>query len=253
MQSTRIYTIILLTSFLFPATLFSQVFDSGPSDPDSFGMVVNLPGDSFQTGNVDVPGLTDEMNPMTVQLNVSDNTFGFSNVNINEGVELNLELGMDDEGLVNLLTTTPGAEVNISGGRVNTLVVESSLLNISGGEVGILAVLESSTANLFGTDFALDGVLVDGLVLNEAFTIDARASQDPDNPDDPVEPVTLSGVFVDGTEFSFDLFDFFNTSNNDQVDGSSTLTVTAVPEPSSIVILLFGCGLAGLRRTRSAA
>ena len=106
-----------------------------------------------------------------------------------------------------------------------------------------MAVLESSTANLFGTDFVLDGAPLTDLVAGEAFIINER-------------DVTLTGaLFEDGSAFSFDLNQAFLNSSNDQVDPSSTLTVTltAVPEPSSIAILLFGCGLAGLRRTRSAA
>ena len=142
MQSTRIYTILLLTAFLFPATLFSQVFDSGPSDPTSFDIVFNVPLEDPDDPNiemsdsasvqdspfgplVDVPGLTSELEEerRTVQINVSDNTFDSGLFNINQGVELNLELGMDGEGAVNFLTTTSGAEVNISGGVVNNLSV----------------------------------------------------------------------------------------------------------------------------------
>ena len=98
---------------------------------------------------------------------------------------------------------------------------------ISGGTFGNeFDAFSGSTVNLFGTEFFLNGSLVDALTVGETITIFDRG-----------EDVVLSGVLADGTLFDFDLIpndpffvDFF--------EPNSTLTITrvaAIPEP--------GCGL----------
>ena len=102
------------------------------------------------------------------------------------------------------------------------------MVNISGGDLeGFLNAEVDSNVNLFGSNFVLDGVLLDDLTESEAFTILDR-------------DVTLSGVFADGSAFSFDL--------NSELPGGvfvdefvpgATLTVTLVgPE-----LLLGDCNL----------
>ena len=107
--------------------------------------------------------------------------------------------------------------------------MNGSTVNISGGTVGSNFDANSgSTVNIFGTEFFLNGSLVDASTLDEPFAIFDRG-----------EDVVLSGVFADGTLFDFDL----NPNNPlfsslDFFDSDSTLTITrvvAVPEP--------GCGL----------
>ena len=79
-----------------------------------------------------------------------------------------------------------------------------------------------SAVNLFGSDFVLDGVsLADGLAIGDTMTIVDR-------------DVTLSGLLVDGSAFSFDL-NSTDANNQDLFDSDSALTVTLV----SGVILTF--------------
>ena len=86
--------------------------------------------------------------------------------------------------------------------------------------------LGDSTVNIFGTEFFLNGELLDDLVLDQAFTIFDRG-----------EDLVLSGLFADGTAFDFDLDGVGDGFRKDFFGSGTTLTVTrvAVPEP--------GCGL----------
>jgi len=114
-----------------------------------------------------------------------------------------------------------GSEVNISGGTVGDFFVgnffntnDSNVVNISGGTISDdFKVNAGCEVNLFGSDFALNGVPIDGLTINDAFTIVDR-------------DVTLSGLLADGMPFSYVLF-----STNGTVDffsPNATLTVTLV-------------------------
>ena len=86
-------------------------------------------------------------------------------------------------------------------------------VNISGGTVGAeFDAFSGSEVDLLGTEFLLDGVLLESLVAGEPFAITER-------------DVTLSGVLADGTPFDFDL-NAINTLGEDFFDPESTLTVT---------------------------
>ena len=160
------------------------------------------------------------------------------------------QLNVSDGGSVGLgLTVFDGSEVNISGGTVDDFLIAvlGSEVNISGGDLGTVFGLNDSEINLFGSDFFLNDLSLDEtLLLDEAFTIFDRD-----------DDLILSGLLADGSPFSFNLrtgdpfadgFDF----DDDFFDPSATLTVTlvsAVPEPSSLVLLgLGGLVLLGRRR-----
>ena len=165
---------------------------------------------------------------------------------------------VDDDSVLNIsggsvreLTAGEGnVTVNISGGTVGGIdnlrdaidIRTGAVVNISGGSFPAnFDASSGSNINLFGRDFALDGVLLDDLNLGEAFTIDDRNE-------------TLSGLLVDGSAFSFDLNDPSSFPNDEfDTDATITVTLTAVPEPTSTTILLLGCGLAGMRRRRLVA
>ncbi len=86
-----------------------------------------------------------------------------------------------------------GSVVNISGGGVDEIFLAhpGSVVNISGGVMqDDFRAFTGSEVNLFGTEFYLDGDSLDTLTLGDAFTIEDRN-------------VVLSGVFADGSAFSF--------------------------------------------------
>ena len=289
MQATRLHT-LLLASFLFSTTVSAQVFDSGPSDPAMFTAVLNISDDSSITGIGAIPDLTLQVNIAAggslgnfftaeegIEVNINGgavggffsaldgselnltegslggaaNFFGGSEVNISGG-GMGVNGSAREGSVVNLsggrlgftFDAESGSEINISGGIVGDFfdAQSGSEVNISGGELGRgFTAFENSNVNLIGSAFAIDGVLLSDLAQGEAFNITERN-------------VTLSGLLADNTAFSFFLNDDFNQTSIERFSPGATLTVTpaAVPEPTSPAILLLGCGLAGIRRRRSA-
>lgn len=130
-----------------------------------------------------------------------------------------------------------GSEVNITGGDFDRFFLnEGSNTNISGGTYGVtFRNFSGATVNFFGTEFSIDGEIIPGLSLGDQFTITDR-------------DVTLTGLLADGSAIDFDL-----TAIDDGVNhwfaSDSTVTVTLVPEPSSLAMLGLG-GLALVRRRR---
>jgi hypothetical protein len=113
--------------------------------------------------------------------------------------------------------------VNIRGGTIgDNFYVSNSEVNISGGTIGEpFTARFKSDVNLLGSNFVLDGVLLDdSLTIDDAFTIYDR-------------DVILSGLLSAGSAFSFDLHDF---------DASVMLTVTLVSQTGA---LLGDCNLDG--------
>lgn len=161
-------------------------------------------------------------------------------VNVSDGIvegslfvlgELNISGGAIEFGLFDL-TVLDGGVANISGGTIETSIetVEGSQVNISGGTFDEDFEVDSgSEVNLFGSDFALNGEQFENLAIGQAFTITDRG-------------VTLTGVFADGEPFSFGL----STSD---FDPDATLTITLVPEPSSMALIAIS-GVAMFTRRR---
>ena len=187
---------------------------------ETVGSEVNISGgtvdgfNAFNGSEVNISGGTvsdifDAESGSTV--NISGGTVGFGFFFANSGSEVNISGGT----VSGKLGAFSGSVVNISGGTVSgRLDAESgSEVNISGGTVDDVFDAESgSMVNLMGTEFLLDGVLLDSLVAGEAFTINDR-------------DVTLSGLLADGTPFEFDL----NSTTNffeDSFAPDATLTVT---------------------------
>lgn len=104
--------------------------------------------------------------------------------------------------------------------KVGSLVEK---IGISGGTVGdVFFAGHCSVVNVFGSEFSIDGVELDTLVPGEAFTITGR-------------DMTLSGFFVDGEQFSFQLSPDPSFSS-DSFDPDATLTVT-LGSPAGPVLL----------------
>ena len=138
------------------------------------------------------------------------------------------------------LTVSTGGVLNVSGGVFEDGLrnIFGGVLNISGGTFDRIDIDDESIANLFGTDFAIDGELLE---FTDSLTIVQRGGE------------TLTGILEDGSIFSLGL----NPSTGgdatiDVVEPTATLTINrsaAVPEPgSAILAFLAVAGLAGLRR-----
>ena len=157
-------------------------------------------------------------------------------------------------GTIESFGTLPDATATVKGGSF-TLVDNNGELNIFGGDFNAFRALGSSTVNLFGTDFAIDGVPIDGLSLSSAFEIG-----------DDDRDVILSGTLSDGSTFSnfldsttpqgdLDFGPFATLADLQAVPGfastGSTVTVTlvqSVPEPGSLVLLSLASCVAVCRR-----
>ena len=263
MLVSRLFTALLLSS-LFVTTASAQVFNSGPSDPTLFTEVFNLPGDVLPDP---IGG-----DGQTRQLNVTDGAF-YQSLSVLEGTEVNVSGGLlfpftalgsevnISNGLVGVLFEARNSVVNVSGGSVGfgfsafDSVVnisggtvdasfeanEGSVVNISGGfvrdgfealegsEVNIsggtiarnFAALDGSNVSLFGSNFILDGMPLE-LALDKTCTITER-------------DVTLSGIFSDGSEFSFDLNSVSDPSRDqDMFEPGATLTLTSEAQPGDV-------------------
>ena len=147
-------------------------------------------------------------------INISGGSVGDQFLSIDSSV-----INISDGSVGSLFDAGIGSEVNITGGSVGDemFAFEDSVVNISGGSVSPgFRALDGSTINLFGSDFVVNGVLLDDLVEGEAFTILDR-------------DVTFSGLLADGSAFSLNL----SSVPQDFVGGftpGATLTVTPVVE-----------------------
>lgn len=156
-------------------------------------------------------------------VNISGGTIGHS-FDAYSGSEVNISGGT----VGSFFDANSGSEVNITGGTFGTffLADSGSVVNISGGTFGDRFNARSeSEVNLFGTDFTLDGILIDDLVIGEAFTINDR-------------DMTLAGVFADGTPFSFDLNS--TTGPHDYFSPGAMLNIAMVPEPGALALIAVG-------------
>jgi hypothetical protein len=189
-------------------------------------------GVGFYAGNVDRTSTNIEVNIFGGSVGPGFGAYSGSEVNISGGTVSDSFKARD------------GSVVNMFGGSVGGrfFAFSGSEVNISGISIGSpFYAFSDSNVNLFGTQFILDDVdITNTLTANIPETITDRY-------------VTLSGLLVDGSAFSFDL-NGTNRVAEDFFDNRSLLTITlvAVPEPSSGVLLLVGVAFLGRRRgTRS--
>ena len=188
---------------------------------EAYNSEVNISGGTFE-GRFDALAES--------EVNISGGTFVgvgvFSNsLDARDGSEVNISGGIFDSGL-SVVGDSDGGTVNISGGIFDARVesFDRGVINVSGGTIDIIGALNfesvvnisggtvssiregSGTVNISGSEFSIDGLDLDTLVLGEAFTVTDR-------------DVTLSGVLADGEQFSFDI-----------ISPNQTYTVTLVSE-----------------------
>ena len=152
-------------------------------------------------------------------------------------------LNITDGSLGDFFDAHRGSEVNISGGTLGDSfdAFLGSVVNISGGTVGdFFDANFGSEVNIFGSQFLLDDVELDSLLLGESIIITDR-------------DVTLSGLLADGEQFSFDL-NSSNSFDTDFFDSNARLVLTltsAGPEPSSTAFITLAIAMGLARRRRS--
>lgn len=143
-------------------------------------------------------------------------------------------------GKVGLIEQQPGNELNISGGTVSEVAIVGpysfartrARINVSGGNVGFRT---ADIVNFIGRTFSIDGQPIAGLVPGVPFEINKEVG-------------LFSGTLADGTTFAHELY----SADAYPVPGRrfKTLTVTFVPEPSAIVLLVIGCLTTWMRMQR---
>jgi hypothetical protein len=180
-----------------------------------------------------------------VKVNISDNAvIGYLDAYAGSVVRMTGGTVDGRFGVLNAVATITGGYVrgdlslnnnstlNISGGIVggnlSTTSSTGTEISISGGTVeGLLTISSKVKINLFGRQFLLDGILLDGLQIGNAVTITDR-------------DVNLSGVLADGTVFNFEL-NSKQLRGQDYFSPDALLTVTlVVPEPASLALVALG-------------
>jgi len=210
---------------LYDGGLLFSVFDAGNPDGSSANVEVNINGGTVERGFSANFGSTVNINGGRLL------PFFFAN----SGSTTNIKNGV----LSGDFSANAGSVVNISGGDAGQFftAMSDSIVNISGGIVGQnFNALANSEVNLFGLHFTLDGTDITGsLNLGESELIADR-------------DLTLAGLLADGSAFSFDLnsVDIFG---EDTFDPDAILTITLVPEPTTLGPLGIGA-LCALRRRR---
>ena len=252
----------LAISILLVSTSLAQVNGAGPSDPDDFDTVVNLPMDQDNIIDEDfiviggTPGQTIQVNidedgfigddseaRSGGEVNVSGGSLG-SRFMAGSGSEINISSGTVgisfqalDGSLVDISGGTlsdsfeinAGSEVTVSGGNFGDIVTRGSM-NISGGTVSSLLQANS------GSEVTISGGSLNTLaasggsqvnLIGREFFVDGQEL-------DTLVPgeaftvtdrnVTLTGLLADGQPFSFALNTSFSASGF--ASSSATLTVT---------------------------
>jgi hypothetical protein len=134
-----------------------------------------------------------------------------------------------------------GTTINVVRGTVGEVFTahNGSTVNISGGTIGSnFRALAGSKVNLTGREFLLDGTPIAELFVGQPIVLTERMG-------------TLSGRLADGSAFRFP-FEIFSRSGSEfLISPDSTLTLTLVPEPISLLHWASCLGLlAHVRRRR---
>ena len=217
------------------------VNDNGNSTADE-GSTVNISGGDISTiftieagSDVSISGgvFGDSFTVLNRgSVDISGGTFD-NRINLRGNGELNLSGGT----VLGTLSHLSSDVINISGGEING-ISGSGEVNLSGGLINGLVASRLGDLNIFGTEFFIDGDLVESLDIGE--TLNLRG-----------QDLTLAGTLLDGSDFEIQ---FGSGVSSQSFANSVNLTLsTVVPEPSSLMLLIACFGLGTLKRRRPPA
>ncbi|MEM9295905.1 MAG: PEP-CTERM sorting domain-containing protein [Planctomycetota bacterium] len=241
----------LVKGLSFACAVLASGAAHGQSDPAGFNAVIDVTSGMSVGGSVGSDTQVNLFDGGLIEPGFEAGAFGGSTTNI----EVNVFAGVVGDGF----RASQGATVNVLGGvvRPDFLVRGGGAVNIRGGVIAgdVAAILNGhieiaggefngpvngfvgSATNITGRSFAFDGQDVTSLLtLNEPFDILFRGG-------------VLSGEFVDGAPFSFDVNGIF-VDGQDFWDNAATLTITRAPEPTTAALLLAMSAGVGMRRRR---
>ena len=168
-------------------------------------------GNNFTAGNEDGSSTN-------VNVNISGGTVG-AYMDANSGSEVTIT-----GGDVGPLEAYGNSIVDMSGGLVSSIYAyDSSAVSISGGNpFGILNFLNGGTLDLIGSEFRLDGELIEGLeTVGNSVQVNVPVGS------------ALSGTLADGTPFCFSSY-----AGDRFADGAITLTSASLPSVGPLIINL---------------
>ena len=208
--------------------------DTGPS-PDASLLVVT-------GGQIDVLDATG--NVVVEGGNIGDDFVfrGGGYVDISGGsIGDNLQVGYTVIGAIpnsdEPIVVGSGGRVTISGGSIGDNMVLYGLrsLTFSGGSIGQgFQALEDSQVNIVGSQFFVDGMELENPGVGQSIVLTERN-------------VTITGRLADGQRFQFHLYD--EIGQGDFFSPVASVSVTFVPEPNSVVlVLLLGVFLVAARQ-----
>ena len=253
----------LLTGTLSDGTPFAFNGGDGDGSWEIWGLSIQLK--SVPTASVAAPEIHVPTSAAPLGVRAGQTLF------VDTGGVLSNHFNAGLGGVVNILDgqvgdnfEAVGAEVNISGGTIGSEfdAFNGSIINIMGGSIGNdftahpgsivnisggsfdsgFEVMAGARVHLIGAEFQLNGLPIDGLILGQELLLSERNK-------------TLSGLFADGTPFSFHLGD-----ENVARDFGDTrffqaaelmLTIVPVPEPASATLLGIALSAVALRRRKS--
>ncbi len=250
MKRSVAFVVVFAVAFvLLPVFVaVAQEINVGPGDsiPNNTqlpnGATVNVNGGTIGLGVELISGVLN-VNDGNVAIGANSQGTGFNNINntvninggnvggffqLRNGTVLNL-----NDGVVESFGVLSNSSANITGGQVVVFPdIVSGLVNIRGGDVASVRVFDGGTVHIFGTDFFIDGVLVDDLAIGETRIITDRN-------------IELAANLEDGSFFDFVLNPQIVGLLPDAATFNSTVMVTRV-EPLPVLGDLNGDGAVDL-------